>query len=184
MKRTLLRIALLLLPLVAYPETVDLGTHGTFSIAVPRDWKLASHKEEDSGYAITLSPPASENAKCLINITFVAEPKSVSKETVDEEVLSVCDQFVDQSVEKKKTLRDFGSTGGAYGSYCVFTDASMVGQTPKRDEFKVIGIGIIHFRDDVMAAISLAAEEENSADFLAMLAAVKSATLSPARAAP
>jgi hypothetical protein len=48
----------------------------------------------------------------------------------------------------------------------------------------VIGIGIIHFRDDVMAAISLAAEEENSADFLAMLAAVKSATLSPARAAP
>lgn len=181
MKRYILRLALLLFPLIAPAETVDLGTRGTFSIAVPQGWTLSSHKEEDSGVAITLAPPGNENAKCLINVTFVPEPKPVPKETVDAEVLSVCDQFVDQSVEKKKVIRDFGVSGGAYGSYCVFTDASLVGKAAKHDEFKVIGVGIIHFRDDVMAAVSVAGDDEKGADFAAMLAALKSAAVTAAK---
>ena len=184
MKRVAAWIALFALPLAAYPESVDLGSHGTLTISVPAGWTLSYHKEEDSGGAITLSPAAAVNAKCLLNVTFVAEPKPVAKETVDEEVLSVCDQFVEQSVEKKKVLRDFGISGGAYGSYCVFTDASMVGQPSKHDEFKVIGIGVIHFRDDVMAAVSLAADDASGADFSAMLAAVRSASVSPGKTAP
>jgi len=184
MKRLILGIALSLLPLAAYPDTVDLGPHGALSVTPPTGWKLSSHKEDDSGFAITLSPPDGVNAKCLLNVTFVLEPKPVAKETVDEEVLSVCDQFVDQSLEKKKTLRDFGVSGGAYGSYCVFTDASLVGQPPKRDEFKVIGVGIIKFRDDVMAAVSVAGDDEKGSDFSEMLATVRSASLSPGKAAP
>ncbi len=184
MKRIIPWIALCLLPMAAYPDTIDLGSHGSLSLSVPSGWKLSSHKEEDSGYALTLSPPASENAKCLLNITFVPEPKPVAKESVDEQVLSVCDQFVDQSVEKKKVLREFGLSGGAYGSYCVFTDASMVGQPSKHDEFKVIGIGIIHFRDDVMAAVSIAADQEDGGDFSAMLSAVRGATLSAGKTTP
>jgi hypothetical protein len=184
MKRHLLGIALFLAPLAAYPDSVDLGAHGTLSITPPGGWTLSTHKEDDSGYAITLSPPDGVNAKCLLNVTFVPEPKPVAKETVDEEVLSVCDQFVDQSVEKKKTLRDFGASGGAYGSYCVFTDAALVGKPAKHDEFKVIGIGIIHFRDDVMAAVSVAGDDERGADFSQMLAAVRSASVSAAKAAP
>jgi len=135
----------------------------------------------DSGVAITLAPPGNENAKCLINVTFVPEPKPVPRETVDAEVLSVCDQFVDQSVEKKKVIRDFGVSGGAYGSYCVFTDASLVGKAAKHDEFKVIGVGIIHFRDDVMAAVSVAGDDEKGGDFAAMLAALKSAAVTAAK---
>jgi hypothetical protein len=48
----------------------------------------------------------------------------------------------------------------------------------------VIGVGIIKFRDDVMAAVSVAGDDEKGSDFSEMLAAVRSASLSPGKAAP
>ncbi len=177
MKRLLPLLALLLLPTVAPAETIDLGTHGSLAIAVPKGWTLSTQKEEDSGVAVTLAPPAGVNAKLLLNIAFVPEPKPVSKEEVQEKVLSVCDQFVDASVERKKTLRDFALTSPAFGSYCIFTDASLVGKASKPDEFKVIGVGIIRYSDDVMAAVSIAGDDETGPDFAAMTAAVSSTSL-------
>ncbi|GEM_PF-1342915 len=174
-------LALLVLPFAARAETVDLGTHGTFSIAVPKGWTVSSHKEEDSGVAVTLSSSGTANAKCLINISFVLEPKPMPKEMLDEQVLGMCEQFVNESVEKKKVLRDFGLAGGAYGSYCVFTDASQVGQPIVRDVFKVIAVGAISFKDDVIAAVSIAGDDEKGADFSGLIAAVKSAAILPAK---
>ena len=178
MKRTLLRIALLVLPLAAYADTVDLGAHGTFSITVPANWKLSSHKEEDSGYALTLSPPASENAKCLVNITFVAEPKAVSKENVDEEVLSVCDQFVDQSVEKKKVLRDLARRGAP--TDLLRLHRRLHGRQAPQAR-RVQGDRRRHrpVDDKVMAAFSVAADDEKGPDFASMLAAVSGACSGP-----
>jgi hypothetical protein len=178
MKRIIPVVALLFLPLASFAETVDLGLHGTLTMAVPKGWTVTTQKEEDSGFAITLSPTGPENAKCLMNIAYVPDPKPVAKEEIDEKVLSVSDQFVDASVEKQKVLRPFTLTNGAFGSYCVFTDASLVGKPAKHDEFKVIGIGIIRFRDDLMAAVSIAADDEKGPDFAAMLAAVSGATVS------
>ena len=177
MKRLIPLLALLLLPAFASADTIDLGTRGTLALTVPKGWTLSSQKEEDSGFAITLSPPAGVNAKLLLNIAFVPEPKPVSKDEVDEKVLSVCDQFVDASVEKKKTLRDFSLSGSAFGSYCVFTDASLVGQPAKPNEFKVIGIGIIRYSDEVMAAVSVAGDDEKGPEFAAMTAAVSGTSL-------
>jgi hypothetical protein len=179
MKRILPLLALLILPAFASAATVDLGTRGTLSIAVPKGWTLSTQKEEDAGFALTISPPSGVNAKLLLNIAFVPEPKPVSKEEVNEKVLSVCDQFVDASVEKKKVLQDFSLTAPAFGSYCVFTDASLVGQPPKPDEFKIIGVGIIRYTDDVMGAVSLACDDPKGADYAAMMAAVSSTSLSP-----
>lgn len=177
MKRPLCLLALILLPLALSAETIDLGLHGSLSIAVPKGWTVSTQKEEDSGVAITLSPVGPENAKCILSVAVVPDPKPVAKEEIDEKVLSVCEQFVDASVEKKSVLRPFTVTNGAFGSYCVFTDASLVGKPTKRDEFKVIGIGIIRFRDDLMAAVSIAADDEKGPDFAAMLAAVSGATV-------
>jgi hypothetical protein len=177
MKRLLPLLALLLLPAFASADTVDLGTRGTLSVAVPKGWTMSTQKEEDSGVAVTLSPPAGVNAKLLLNVAFVPEPKPVSKDEVEEKVLSVCDQFVDASVEKKKIPREFSLTGSAFGSYCVFTDASLVGKASKSDEFKVIGVGIIRYSDDVMAAVSIAGDDEKGSDFGAMMAAIASTSL-------
>jgi L-fucose mutarotase/ribose pyranase (RbsD/FucU family) len=77
-------------------------------------------------------------------------------------------------------LHDFNVSMG-YGAYCLFTDASMVGQPTKKDEFKVIAIGMIRFNDDVSAAVSLLTDDAAGPDFAAMLKAVSGATVGPAK---
>jgi hypothetical protein len=177
MKRLIALTVLVLIPMVASAETLDLGLHGVFGITFPKGWKFSAQKLEDSGFAVTLSPPGYVNAKCIINLAFAPTPEPVSKEKVQAGVLALSDQFVGASVEKKKVIREFAISGGGYGCYCVFTDASMIGQPSKHDEFKMVGVGIIQFSDDLMAAVSLAADDEKGSDFVAMLAAVSSATI-------
>ena len=143
MKRLVLLLALLLPPLAAPAETLDLGPHGSFSIAVPKGWTYSATKTEDTGYAIVLTPPADVNARFLFNLVFVPKGETSSKEDVQEKVLTIADQFVDASVEKKKVLHDFTVSSG-YGAYCVFTDASRVGKPAEKDNFKVLALSLIH----------------------------------------
>jgi hypothetical protein len=181
MKHRPLVLALLLLPLCARAETLDLGPHGTFAITPPKGWTYSATKAEDTGYAIMLTPPADVNARFLLNLVFVPKGETPSSnEDVQEKVLSIGDRFVDQSVEKKKTLRDFVVSAG-YGVYCVFTDASLADQPPQKDNFKVVAVGMIRFNDDLSAAVSLLADDAKGADFTAMLKAVASATITPKR---
>ncbi len=179
MKRLTVLALLALCPLAASAAPLDLGPYGTFQVTPPAGWTLSSQKVADSGYTVTLSPPGDANAKCIINVTFVPDPQPVAKEKIQEEVLDVAEQFVEQSVEKKKVVRELSVPGGAYGCYCVFTDASMVGKPSKHDEFKVIGVGIVQYDDKVMAAFSVAADDEKGSDFTSMLAAVSGSALRP-----
>jgi len=176
MKSNILALALVLAPLCAPAETLDLGPHGTFSIAVPKGWTYSATKEEDTGVAIMLTPPPEVNARLLFNLVFVPPGEASSKEDVQEKVLTISDQFVKDSVEKKKVLREFAVSSG-YGAYCLFTDAKLVGQPPKKDSFKVIAVGMIRLNDDLAAAVSLLADDAGGPDMAAMFGAVSSATI-------
>jgi hypothetical protein len=180
MKRGLLLCALLALPLVSRAETVDLGTHGKFSVAVPDGWKYSVNQMEASGFAVTLTPPGTANASCLLTLVYVDNPEPLSKEKVQGQVLSACDQFVDQSVEKKKTLQEF-TVPGAYGVYCLFTDASMVGKPPQKDMFKAVALGEVFLADDLTMSVSMLFDDANGPEFKAMLAAVSSCTVSKSK---
>ena len=102
----------------------------------------------------------------------------MTRDQVKEAVLALGDKFAEQSVEKKKELREF-STGQGYGYYCVFTDASLVGQPPKKDSFKVVAVGIIHVSDDLLATVGISCDDEKGPDFAAVMAALSSASFSP-----
>jgi hypothetical protein len=178
MKRFTFLAALLLTAVVARSETFDVGIRGAYSITPPKDWTITSQPEEDSGLALTLSPPAAVNASGIINLTFVPKDEPVTKDQVKEAVLALGDKFAEQSVEKKKELREFTTSQG-YGYYCVFTDASLVGQPPKKDSFKVVAVGIIHVNDDLLATVGISCDDEKGPDFAAVMAALSSATFSP-----
>jgi hypothetical protein len=176
MKRPFLLSALLvLLPLCAPADTVDLGVHGKLEVTVPKGWKLTSAPWEQPGVAITVAPPEGVNAQFMLNILYVPKGMSDLKADVDEKVLNEAGMFVDMSVEKKKVLLKFPMAGDAYGSYCVFTDASLVGKPPQKDNFKKISAGIIWFNDDVAGATSILGDDDK--DLAAMVAMAASATL-------
>jgi hypothetical protein len=176
MRRFLPLLALLLIPAQVPAATADLGAHGAFNISIPKDWTLASQKEEDSGYVLIISPPAAVNAKLIINVVFPIDKQPLSKEAIQDETNAAADQYVDASVEKKKMLREFKLASG-YGAYCVFTDASMVGKPSQKDSFKMVGTGVIWFSEDVKAGVTMVADDENGPDFAALLAAVSSAAV-------
>ncbi len=180
MKHIILLLALLLPPLSASAETLDMGIHGTFTISVPKGWKYTAAKEGDTGYAVVLAPPAEVNARCVISLVFTQPGEPSTKEDVQEKVLAMGDQFVEASVEKKKVLRDFAVSMG-YGAYCVFTDASRVGQPPEKDNFKVAASGMVRFNGDLSASVIMASDDESGPDFDAMLKAVASAKVAPGK---
>jgi hypothetical protein len=178
MKRIIPLLALLLLPAAAPADTIDLGTHGALVVTPPKGWTIATQKEEDAGLVLIFVPPPEVNAKLIINVVFPPEKQPLSKQTIQDEAEAAGDQWVDSSVEKKKVVRDFKLSPG-YGAYCVFTDASRVGKPPEKDNFKMVATGILWFSEDVKAGVTLVADDEKGPDFLAMVAAVSSATLGP-----
>ena len=176
MKPSLLLVALALLSPAARADTLDLGTHGIFSITPPKGWTFAATKVQDTGYAVTLTPPADVNAKCLLTLIYSSREKPPTKEEVQDAVLNIGDQFVGASVEKKKELRDFTMAKG-FGVYSVFTDASLVGKAPEKDNFKAVAVGMIQYSDDLSAAVSMLNDDVNGPDLAAMLKAVSGATI-------
>jgi hypothetical protein len=178
MKRIIPLLALLLSPAPAQAASADLGPHGTITLSVPKDWTIATQKEEDSGIILVVSPPAEVNAKLVVNVVFPLDRQPFSKEAIQQEAAAAGEQFVDASVEKKTVLRDFKLSSG-YGAYCVLTDASMVGKPKEKDAFKMVGTGVIWFSEDVKAGVTMLADDANGPDFAALLAAVSSASVSP-----
>lgn len=180
MNRSLALFALLALPVLARAETLDLGTHGRFSITVPKDWTYSAQRMQDTGYTVTLSAPGGANAKCILTLVYTEGSEPLSKEKVQADVLGACDQFVSESVEKVKVLRDF-DVPGAYGVYCVFTDASMVGKPVQPDAFKAVALGEVRMSDEVTMSASLLFDDVKGPEFKAMLAAVSSTSVSGAK---
>lgn len=178
MRPVLTALCLAVLAAPAHAATVDLGGHGTLSITLPAGWTVSSQPAGDSGVAVSLLPPHGVNARCFISVSFLADPRMLTKDEVDAKLKVVSEQFVDQSVEKKQVIQSLGLSGGAVGDYCTFTDASLVGKTAGPDDFKVVGIGVIAYSDQFAAAVSLAAQDLKGQDFADMLAAVRSTSVS------
>jgi len=175
MKIPTLVLSLLLAGAPALADTVDLGPHGMLSITVPKGWRLTSAKQADVGVTLQLIPEGDANAQGLMTVVFVEKGESSSKDDVDEKTLTAADNFIGQSLEKKKVLKHFDMSGGAYGAYCYFTDASLVGAPTKKGDFKGVASGIVRFNDEVSGGVTLLTDDEKGDDFAAMLAAVSSA---------
>jgi hypothetical protein len=176
LKRSLLLCVLLLVPLSAFADTVDLGAHGTLTIAVAKDWKLTS-TSKDTGVDLVIAPPEGANAQLLFSVIYVPHGATAVKADVDDKVMGEAQGFLSSSVEKKAVLRKYSLSGGAYGAYCVFTDASLVGKPPEKDNFKVFSVGIIWFNDAVGVSVSQVCDDEKGPEFATMLAMTNSATL-------
>jgi len=160
----------------------DLGTHGTLSVTVPDNWSItgkAVNRPDGTpiGYAFAIKPRTAANAKCLLTFAYTTN-RAPNKEVIRKEVLRITEQFVSESVEKKKNLKDFSLEKG-YGSYCLFTDASLVGKKPPPGDYKVMGSGQVQPADNLVGVVSLFADEADGEEMQAMLKIINSLKVRP-----
>lgn len=168
--------------LASHGAEFDLGTHGTLSVTIPDDWS-ANGKAVDRpdgtpiGYAFAFKPRNNANAKCLLTFAY-ATNGAPNKEVIRKEVLRICEEFVEQSVEKKKNLREFSLEKG-YGAYCLFTDSSLVGKNVKPGNYKVMGSGQVQPGDNMLGVVSLFADEADGKEIKAMVTIINSLKVKP-----
>lgn len=161
----------------------DLGTHGTLSLTVPTDWRFASKAINKSngtpiGITIVLGPQRDETiARGKLTMLY-ATNGAPNKDVVRKDVLRTADLPASKSVEKQKTLKEFSLEKG-YGAYCVFTDASLVGKTPKAGDFKVMATGEVQPADNLVGMVTLFANELDGADLKAMIKIINSIKVKP-----
>ena len=130
-----------------------------------------------AGYTLSFKSADGANAKCLLTFLYVTS-RPLDQAVIRAEVLRNCEQFVSESVEKKKNLKDFSLERG-YGAYCVFTDASLVGKKAKPGQYKVMGSGQLQPSEDMVGVVSLFADDAESEEFTAMVSIINSLKVTP-----
>lgn len=183
MLKKIIATLLLLSSLNVFGETLNLGSHGTFTMDVPANWKFFSQPVQDKGYVVGLQPASGESAGLKISLIYPPQPRPADEAKLKEDLLRICDQYVGASVEKVKTLKEYGVKSG-FGQYAVFTDESLVGKPDTANEFKIISPGLIQMTDGVIAMLTGVAQDAKGPEFTAILAAIKSIEIKPAKPVP
>ena len=166
--------------LAAVAAEYDLGARGRLSMETPDGWsvQIRAVVRPDGvqvGYEILMATGPDRNAKMMVSLAFVQKgPPTI--ERVRRGVLASTEEYIVKSVERKQTLQDFSLKQG-FGVYCVFTDASLVGKPPKKDDQKVLGSGVVQLRDDVTGVVTLLADAADGGEFRAMVKSVNSLRL-------
>jgi len=160
----------------------DLGKRGTLSVIVPDGWHVngkAANKADGTpiGYAFAIKPRRHANAKCLLTFAYTTNG-APNKEGIRNMVLSSCEAFVSESVEKTKNLKEFSLEKG-YGAYCLFTDASLVGKDARPGDYKVMGSGEIQPADNMLGVVTLFADEADGEELKAMVKIINSLKVKP-----
>ena|ERR1035437_5328313 len=173
---------IILSALVSRAAEFDLGTHGLLSVTVPDGWEVngkAVDRPDGTalGYAFVIRPHNEVNAKCLLTFAYVTNGVP-NKATISNEVLRVCEQFVEHSVEKKKNLKEFSLEKG-FGAYCVFTDELLVGKVTPLGNYKVMGSGEVQPADNMHGVVSIFADDADGKDFKTMVSVINSLTVKP-----
>jgi hypothetical protein len=168
--------------LASHGAEFDLGTRGQLSVVVPDGWEVNGKTVDrpngtSIGYTFVIRPHNEVNAKCLLSIAYLTNGIP-NKEIIRQDVLRICEEFVEHSVEKKKNLKEFSLEKG-YGAYCVFTDALLVGKIAPLGNYKVMGSGEVQPADNMRGVVTIFADDADGKEFNTMVNVINSLTVKP-----
>lgn len=107
-------------------EAIFVFENRKLSIAVPSGFGFASGKDEDGVVNVKLADPRD---RVSVELRFVPDPESrlVNARARKEFINQLFNEYVDSSTEKAMRFEELDPSSGA-GTYCVFTDSSLVGK--------------------------------------------------------
>ena len=189
MKSTILRLVLLaVVPMAALlrakddGENIILFQNHRISIAVPRGLIYSSGRDDDGTIMAKIIDAKETNQ---LQVSFRSDPASqlgTERQQIDF-LAQVCQRYAEGSVERRYDFKPLEPHSGT-GTYCTFTDASLVGTTPPKGEFLHVTTGVKVWPGWVIV-FTLLSNDNASKEYQMLLAVLKdSFEEKPAPAAP
>jgi len=178
MKKLLALFVLTGTGLWAQAEKLDLGSHGSLTLYLDDSWKFDTTDYGDRRM-VTIAPKGDANAACSLTITFPDQDHYDTKNRLKLRVEVNGAPMAEQSVEGKAVAKEFNLNTG-FGYHCDFTDPSLVGKPPQKDNFKTMTVGLIHLSADVLVEVSISADGFTSAPYQQLLGMIEGMEFSPA----
>lgn len=151
---------------------------GTIDLQPPENWKLRSSVTEEGAYTVIATPRSEANA--LLQISVMSIPPALIL-TDDDLRLRLHDSlrtYIDQSVEKEFRVKDLSCRQGR-GWYAQLTDAALVGQPPKKDEYKVMRSALLLLEPRTMVLATMLFDDATGPEAAEMLTIVSSMRFAP-----
>ncbi len=153
-------------------ESVLLFESRKVAVAVPPGFTLVRQQDETGLTSLNL---ADAPGMVSVNLVFVPDPEGLTLQARArrERLFELFGGYVEDSVEKAMRFEELEPRSGA-GTYCVFTDASLVGRTNlPAGEYRHLTAGLKVWRG-VMVVFRLFSNETSSAEYQAVLKLLRS----------
>lgn len=144
---------------------------------------MTSEMIDDTAKIVTLAPSANVHASMLMTVTLSPKPQPMMREKDKAGAVAASQDFVPTSVEKRAVPRELSvaNSGTGFGYCCILAEASRVGKPVEFGQYLMVAMGRIQLRDDVSVAVGMTSDDEQEADFKAMMKSVETAAVTPAR---
>jgi hypothetical protein len=111
-----------------HEETIPLTETRKLSLVIPDGFTYQATKDEAGAVNVQL---ATAHDRLTLNLVFLPDPEGefANARARKEKMVELFQSFVDSSVEKAMQFEELEPKVGA-GTYCVFTDAGLVGKAP------------------------------------------------------
>jgi len=124
-------------------------------------------------FNVELMPPSGVKASLTVTIGKTKTGKPLTQKQFDSLAKKQADRIMRDAVEKKATFKEIPIHGGR-GTYCIFTDASLVNKTVGSHEYKYVGLLLGNYDNGCVTYGTALTDDPNGADFQLMLKAFSS----------
>ena len=186
MNKPLLLLVLLGLLAVAAPaEKLELGEGKAALITVPETWKAAAMPPGPSGMPalgtnVRYVTKNGSNDAVLITLLTVPDDRFAGSDNLRAMIEEATQQFVAGSVEGKANLTEL-RIGGHAGYSVAFTDASLVGKPPVKEDFKTLTSCFVYLGDKVMLTATIFSDDFTGKGYVEAVKLLKSISLVTAK---
>ncbi|PAW67569.1 MAG: hypothetical protein B9S34_05205 [Opitutia bacterium Tous-C1TDCM] len=166
--------------LQAQVETIDLGARGKITLYLLGEWSV-DYSTLGKTNTVSITPKQEGvNASCTLAFTFPEIDRLETKARLKSQVETDCFGLAEGSAERKAVARELAVRAGI-GFACNFTDPELIGQPPKKGDYKVTTVGKVKLAPDVVIDVQILADGFKDEPYQQLLGAIEGMEFAPGR---
>ncbi len=161
-------------------ETIDLGPRGKVTLYLLGEWSV-DYSTLGKTNTVSITPKKEGvNASCTLSFTFPEIDRLETKARLKLQVETDCYGMAEGSAERKAVARELAVRAGMAFA-CNFTDPDLIGQPPKKGDYKVTTVGKVKLAPDVVIDVQILADGFKDEPYQQLLGAIEGMEFTPRR---